>query len=282
VTRCPRHDLALAPDGTCVVCRRASTPPPQPPRRLGALLVVLVALVGVAAIVFSFEHFRASAPAAQSSVAASVTGTLATTNSAGRRGAYFLPAGYQDHALPLLVALHGTGGSGAMMVGLFRKAAESQRFVIVAPDSRIAPNGQPSWEVPSKPGETTEDADHIRRCVDELRAMPGVRIDDARTLIAGHSGGASTAPYVASTDELYSAFAVLHGGAFPGGLGPRRVRGWFSTGDSDPLRPASRVGADASAVRAAGFDAVVFRTFKGGHDVGPEELDALMRWWLGG
>jgi poly(3-hydroxybutyrate) depolymerase len=167
------------------------------------------------------------------------------------------------------------------MVALLRGAAEREGFLVVAPDSRFAPNGPPSWEVPSRPGETTPDADHIRRCVGEVMRMPGVRIDDSRTLIAGHSGGGSTAPYMASTDDLYTAFAVLHGGAFPSGLGPRRVRGWFSTGETDTLRPVSRVAADAASVRAVGFDQLAVRTFPGGHEIGPEELHALLRWWLG-
>jgi poly(3-hydroxybutyrate) depolymerase len=163
------------------------------------------------------------------------------------------------------------------MVSLLAGSAEHEGFVVVAPDSRI----EKGWEVPDHPGETTEDADHIRDCVDEVRAMPDVRIDETRTLVAGHSAGGSTAPYLASTDALYTAFAVLHGGAFPGGLGPRRVRGWFSTGDSDPLRPAARVASDAAAVRAAGFDDVTFRTFHEGHGVGSEELADLLKWWLG-
>lgn len=75
--------------------------------------------------------------------------------------------------LPLLVAIHGTVGSGRGMMDLFRGSAERERFIVVAPDSRVAPNGQPSWQVPDRPGDTSEDHGHIRRCVDEVLAMPG-------------------------------------------------------------------------------------------------------------
>lgn len=104
---------------------------------------------------------------------------------------------------------------------------------------------------------------------------------DERTLIAGHSGGASTAPYEASVDDLYGAFAVLHGGVFVGGLGARRPRGWFSTGSNDSLRPPRAVRDGADRVRGAGFVNVVYREFPGWHEVGGEEVRTVVEWWLG-
>jgi predicted esterase len=58
------------------------------------------------------------------------------------------------------------------------------------------------------------------------------------------------------------------------------MRGWFSTGDSDPLRPASGVETAAQSVRVAGFDPILMRTFHSGHEVGPDERAALIAWWL--
>jgi predicted esterase len=167
------------------------------------------------------------------------------------------------------------------MVSFLQDSAEREKFVVVAPDSRFAPNGQATWQVPSEQGEKTDDFDHIRRCVQEVLALPGVEIDRTRTLIFGHSGGASTAPYVASNDDFFTAFAVLHGGAFVGGLGPRRPRGWVSTGDADPLRPPQAVQTAAQDLRHAGFNAIVYKTYGGGHDIGPMELEDLISWWLG-
>ena len=210
-----------------------------------------------------------------------LTGVLATRNSAGRSGAYYLPSGYEGEPRPLLVAIHGTSGDGRGMVGLFRQAAERNTFFIVAPDSRRSPGGQFTWQVGDHPGEVTEDLEHVGPCVDELRAMAGVQIDPTRILIAGHSGGGSEAPYIASNREPYTAFAVLHGGVFATGLGPRHMRGWFSTGDADPVRPPAGVQRAADETRRAGFGDVVYREFHGGHDLGPEEIDALVGWWLG-
>ncbi len=110
--------------------------------------------------------------------------------------------------------------------------------------------------------------------------MLGVRLDAGHVLALGHSGGGSTAPYVASTDERYTAFAVLHGGVFAGGLGPRRVKGWFSTGDQDTLRPPELVQQAAGSARESGFDDTEYHVLHEGHAVGGEELSAVLSWWL--
>jgi poly(3-hydroxybutyrate) depolymerase len=210
------------------------------------------------------------------------SGALTTTNASGRAGAFLLPAGYASQRLPLMVAIHGTGGHGAAMIELFREAAQRERFIVAAPDSRVGPEGQASWEVPDRPDATTDDLDHIRRCVDEVLAMADVHVDFARTLIVGHAGGGSTAPYVASGIGLYRAFAVLHGGVVTSSLGDRRMRGWFSTGDADTVRPPRLVERAAEEMRHAGFGSVVSRVFHEGHDVGPAEVRALVDWWLRG
>lgn len=285
--RCERHGLMTAPDGTCVLCRREAqpAPPTEGPSRVLALLVVFVIALAGALVLWLSPRMTTVPPAggppsrSAQPLGHGTTGTLATKNSAGRTGSYFLPAGYENVPLPLLVGIHGTGGSGAGMVALFRDAAERERFTIVAPDSRIAPNGQLSWQVPDQAGDTTEDLGHIQRCVAEVRAMPGVVVDGTHTIIVGHSGGASTAPYVASVDDLYGAFAVLHGGVFVGGLGPRRPRGWFSTGDQDPIRPPAGVQSAADSARGIGLG-VELHVFHEGHDVGAEERRAVIAWWL--
>ena len=278
--RCERHGLALSPDGTCVLCRREGPPKRgQTVRSRVIPLLLVLALVGGGAVTVWRLVLRAPVSGLGTPPSGTL-GTLTTRNSSGRTGSYFLPTGYKGRALPLMVAIHGTGSSGAQMVSLFREAAERDNFIIVAPDSMISPQGQATWQVGDHPGDITEDFDHVRQCIDEALRMPEVMVDTTRVLIAGHSGGGSTAPYVASNTEPATAFAVLHGGVFPGGLGPRRVRGWFSTGDSDLLRPSGGVQRAAEDTRRAGFSDVVYREFHEGHEVGPEEVAALITWWL--
>jgi predicted esterase len=288
--RCERHGLALAPDGTCLRCRGEASAPPSPPFTRTLVLALVLACLLVAAVAVMRPPSKlawllpATAPpaSAQSTSPAGTMGVLSTKNSSGRSGVFFLPAGYDQAPLPILVAIHGTGSNGRQIASVFREAAASQRFIIVAPDSRQRSDGVLTWEVGDHPGEVTEDFEHVRACLAEVLAMPGVRLDTTHVLIAGHSGGASTAPYVATNAEPYTAFAVLHGGVFPGGLGNREVRGWFSTGGVDPLRPPRGVQDAADSVRRRGAVDVTYREFPEGHEIGPTELRELVAWWLRG
>lgn len=206
-------------------------------------------------------------------------GALRTTNAAGRSGTYFACA---DRAIPrpLLVFTHGTRGSGAGAIAIFRRTANAHRFHIVAPDSRISPQGQATWEVGDHKHEVTPDFTHVLACVDEFLALSAVIVDRLRILIVGHSGGASMAPYLATNNERFSAFAILHGGVFLGGLGGHMVPGWISTGATDAMRSPGEVEGHARALRAAGFD-VKKSIFPGGHGLSAVEIEALLGWWLG-
>jgi len=208
-------------------------------------------------------------------------GVIGVQNSAGRSGAYFVPAGARSQAAPLLVILHGTGGSGQRMLSAFLPLAQARGFAIVAPDSRQAPNGQLTWEVGDHQGEVTDDLTHIVRCVDWVQQHVGLTVDADHVLIAGYSGGGSSAPYVASNREPFTHAAVLHGGVFAGGLGPRRPRVWFSTGEQDPARPVAGVRQAADAMTKLGFQDVTVRTYPGGHALSLEEMRDLITWWLG-
>ena len=277
--------LAIDPDGTCVLCRREANPPPLAPpnaarssrARVLVLLLLLVLLTGSG---FALRRYLLASSADFAVFLPGKAGALQTKNDVGRSGAYFLPTGYEGHPLPLLVAIHGTGGRGEGMVRFFREAAEREKFIVVAPDSRMPPDGQDSWDVGDHPGEITPDYVHVKACVAEVLAMPRVSIDPTRVLIAGHSGGASTAPYVATNEEPYTAFAVLHGGVFASGLGKRKVRGWFSTGLSDAMRGPAGVEQAANRAKSAGVTQVEYRVYPGGHEIGDREITELLEWWL--
>jgi poly(3-hydroxybutyrate) depolymerase len=194
---------------------------------------------------------------------------------------YYVPASARrDAPIPLLVFLHGTGGSGNDGIRNFRALADERGFAVLAPESGKSPDGQFNWEVGDAPGDDPPDRGHVMACLAELLATEHLTLDAQHVLVAGHSGGASSAPYLATNEEPFTAFAVLHGGAFPGGFGHRRVRGWFSTGDADPLRPPSMVtrAYEASRDPASSYG---MHLFAGGHDLGEEERRALVAWWLG-
>jgi len=201
-------------------------------------------------------------------------------NSAGRSGAYYVPGGPRQQGLPLLVLLHATGGSGRGAIPLFRSLAQARRFAIVAPDSRRAPGGELTWEVGNHAGEVTPDLIHVLECIQWVRGHTGLMVDGSHVLIAGYSGGGSSAPYIASNRPLFTHIAVLHGGVFAGGIGPRRLPAWFSTGEEDTVRPVALVRQAADALSRLGFT-VTFRTYRGAHTPSDAELRDLVAWWLG-
>ncbi len=207
------------------------------------------------------------------------TGNFTTENSAGRHGAWYLPPSWNVAPIPVLVLYHGTGGDGAGMLFQLTPWAEAGGFAIVAPDSRVSPSGQVTWEVGTEPGEITEDVDHTAACIEELAATEGLTLTPDGWWAAGFSGGGSSAPYYATQDERFGFYASLHGGAFPTGMGDNLAEGWFSTGEDDTARPPEMVEEDAQAVEAAGYPAPEFRVYGGGHSLSDQELDELVAWW---
>jgi predicted esterase len=218
-----------------------------------------------------------ASPGVSKSAEAAAEGRLKATNSSGRQGAFFIPR--HTGPIPVMVFFHATGGNGAQVVAEFRRDAVERSFAIVAPDSRVV-QGYVSWEVGDKPGEVTDDLIHARRCLEEVLAMPGFQLRRTDMLAAGFSGGASSAPYLATNDNRFAAFAVLHGGVFEKGFGSNRVRGFLATGDRDELRPPNHVAEQARNARSAGVASVVLRTFSGCHSVSGAERAAMLTWWL--
>jgi len=206
------------------------------------------------------------------------TRTLQATTSTGRQGAYFLPRDFETRALPLMVAFHGTGGTGSLMILRVQALAERARFIAVAPDS-VSVAG--AWVVGLPPHDITEDYRHVMDGVREVLRAPGVRVDPAHVLAAGFSVGGSVAPCVASHEDLFTAFAVLHGHVALDAMGPRRPRGWMSAGDRDRVRTVEQMNSAADQLRRrAGFSDLALRVFHVGHSLGDEELAALVAWWL--
>ena len=233
-------------------------------------ILVLAALLGCAILLFRYF-----------AVGRDEEGPVGVQNEAGRSGWFYIPGGSRSSAVPLLVFLHGTGGSGHDFVDALRAFAKAHHFVIVAPDSRRSPRGDFTWEPGDQPGQVTPDLTHTVDCVDWVRVHGRLTFDSSRVLIAGFSSGGSSAPYIATNQPLFTHTAVLHGGVFPGGIGPRRIPAWFSTGETDRYRPVALVQQSVDALSALGFTAVTFRTYPGGHELSEDEMRDLVDWWLG-
>jgi phospholipase/carboxylesterase len=248
---------------------------------LKIVLVAILAALVTPNVIRRGETAHGAPPSPAGHAQGEAAGTIDVRNESGRSGAYYLPPGPRSQPVPLLVLLHGSGGSGEGFIPVFRSVAQARRFAIIAPDSRQSPTGQLTWQVGDRPGDVTPDLTHTLSCIEWVRAQRGLVIDPSRVLIAGYSGGGSSAPYIASNRPPFTHLAVLHGGVFPGGIGPRRMPAWFSTGEQDSYRPVALVKQAADALSGLGFTAVSFRAYPGGHELSDAEVRDLIAWWLG-
>ena len=154
---------------------------------------------------------------------------------------------------------------------------------MVAPECGFIPEaGAYTWYAPIGQGYRSPDSEHIAQSIEEVLTLAGGRIAPSGWLAVGHSGGGSSAPYLATHDARFAAFGVLHGGARPGAFGPLRPRGWFSTGSADSLRPPEHVAEQVrDAMRVLGPTPIETHTFHGGHGLLADEIEGVIHFWLG-
>ena len=131
--------------------------------------VLLSALCSCTALPESSDDDDSSVSDTQSQQLEAVGGALTTLNTAERTGSYYLPSRRSDQPIPLLVGFHATGGNGEGFVSAFAAQALARGFAIVAPDSRVSPAGDFTWEVGTEPGEVTPDYTHALNGIAELR-----------------------------------------------------------------------------------------------------------------
>jgi polyhydroxybutyrate depolymerase len=117
----------------------------------------------------------------------------------GGRGAMLhLPKGFtRSRPAPLVLLLHGSGGTGAQMLEASKlaDAADAHGFVVLAPDAGIAVGKGFVWNIPGVPSVTgkmpgPEDADDVAflgKAIDWLAANRCV--DKTRVYATGLSGG---------------------------------------------------------------------------------------------
>lgn len=191
----------------------------------------------------------------------------------GRDGVLYVPAHEPDTALPLVLLLHGAGGSGARIAERFAMHAEAHHLLLLAPDSR----GH-TWDAAGgrEFGEDVAFIDSALRWAHER-----CRIDAARTCAAGFSDGAT---YAISLAYLNGDLFTLGAGFAPGALLGRRPHGasrfYISHGTADPVLDIDRASRRVVPyLESHGYD-VRYREHPGGHVLVPEHVAEAFRWFL--
>lgn len=189
----------------------------------------------------------------------------------GRDGLVYVPTRYSAATpLPLVVLLHGAGGTASNWFGSYGDRATANNFVMLAPDSRAA-----SWDV--RFGAFGPDVAFIDQA---LRYVFSVcAIDPQRMALAGFSDGASYALSLGvANGDLFSQLIPYS----PGFLTDSTARGKPQIFDSHglqdtvlPINVASRP--IVAKLRGRGYT-VDYQEFAGGHEVPAAISDAAMAW----
>jgi phospholipase/carboxylesterase len=190
----------------------------------------------------------------------------------GRDGLVYVPD-TADPGAPVIVFLHGAGGSGRRELRVVLAAADRYGVVVVAPDSRGA-----SWDVIQGGfGPDVEFVDAALRAVADRFA-----VNMTAMALGGVSDGASYALSIGlANGDLFPAVIAYSPGFIVAAEPVGMPRVFVSHGTSDPILPIDVCGRPiAAGLQAAGYD-VTFREFDGGHTVPPPVADAAFGWWLG-
>lgn len=179
-----------------------------------------------------------------------------------RDGAFYAPA--SDLARrPLILYLHGAGGSGARSIQLLVEYARRTGAIVVAPDSRAM-----TWGVLLD--DETADIAFIDAALKKM--FDAYPIDPGRVSIAGFSDGASAAlSWGLINGDLFSNVVAFSPGSMILSSEPRgKPRVFVSHGTRDQVLPIDRCGRPiARALRTRGYT-VDYREFEGEHTIPPD------------
>jgi phospholipase/carboxylesterase len=190
-----------------------------------------------------------------------------------RDGYLHVPASYRSSTpAPLILMLHGAGGSSAEVTA-FPTSAEEFGAILLVPDSRGG-----TWDAIR--GDFDADVKFINRALDYTFTRCAVRPD--RIALMGFSDGASYALSVGEANgDLFSHVV----GFSPGFLIPVKKNGkpkfFVGHGRQDTILPV-QLSRDqvVPALRRDGYDVLYFE-FDGGHQVTADERQQAMQWFTG-
>lgn len=189
----------------------------------------------------------------------------------GRTALMRVTAGGRGGRKALIVALHGAGGGSRDGLWVFRGAWSEPGIVMVAPAS-----GGRTWSFLHGPD---LDLEYVNRSL--ARAFARCPIDRSRVSIGGFSDGASYALTVGLANGAL--FRTVMGFSPGGVLAERRVgkpRVFVAHGTNDNVLPIAKTSdVIVRRLRASGYT-VIYRKFRGAHEVREGIARAAVRWFL--
>lgn len=190
---------------------------------------------------------------------------------AGRDGILQLPAALPSGPMPLLVLLHGAGGSAERQLARFGSIPGDCGVAVLAVDSRGS-----TWDVVQGVG-FGPDVEFIDRALQKVFSI--VSIDPRRLAIGGFSDGASYAVSLGLINgDLFPKIAALSVGFLVPARAAGKPRVFMSHGTSDDILPIGQCGRVVEAeLRKRGHD-VTFREFAGRHEVPPAIATEAFKW----
>ena len=193
--------------------------------------------------------------------------------SAGRNGLLYVPRSYvRGKPAPLVVLLHGAGGSARNFFGSYGPRAEALGAVILAPESRGA-----TWDAVRS--EFYRDPPFIDLAL--KYTFEHCAIDSRRIALAGFSDGATYAISLGLPNGDLFTHIIAYSPGFMRNQPPHGKPPIFvSHGVADAILPiASTSRQIVPALRSRGY-AVEYHEFDGGHEVPPAISTQALDWFL--
>ena len=216
---------------------------------------------------FLFAFLLAQPPAPLPCVATMLTALKLDTS---RDGMLYVPKGYTDgQRLPLLVWLHGAGGTGNVSTNLSALADEFG-IIVLAPDSR-------DWTWGSILGRWEPDLEFLQLAMQHVQKR--CAFDRERIWLGGFSDGASFS--LALGISYGNVFRRVYAGA-PGLMQPIAAEGkppiFISHGRSDQTMLIDETSRQfVPRLKRLGYD-VTYREYEGRHQLPPEILREAISW----
>lgn len=188
-------------------------------------------------------------------------------------GFIYVPAGYDVRkSAPLILMLHGAGGSAQHALPLLRSLADEAGTILLAPDSR-----RQTWDIIE--GGYGPDVDFIDRVLEQTFIRYAV--DTKHIAIAGFSDGASYALSLGVTNgDLFTHVIAFSPGFMVSSSRHGQPSLFISHGTEDrvlPIEVCSRK--IVPQAKKVGYG-VLYREFNGPHTVPGETASEAMEWFL--